>query len=134
MANGKVKWFNNAKGFGFILPDEGDGDLFAHYSSIQMDGYKTLKAGQDVEYDLLDGPKGRHATNIRAPAGAIIVEDPVAQPETQQVGELVDAPSEQTASTDSSREVSPTVEFPEETPVEVNEASSQPEIAHPETG
>jgi CspA family cold shock protein len=66
MAIGKVKWFNNAKGYGFILP-EGDGeDLFAHYSSIEMEGYRTLKAGQDVEYERLEGPKGFHAVNIRA--------------------------------------------------------------------
>ena len=66
MATGKVKWFNNAKGYGFILPEEGGEDLFAHYSSINMDGYKTLKAGQDVEFDVLEGPKGLHAVNIRA--------------------------------------------------------------------
>jgi cold shock protein len=65
MASGKVKWFNNAKGYGFILPEGGGDDLFVHYSSIEMDGYKTLKAGQDVEYDLLQGPKGNHAVNIR---------------------------------------------------------------------
>jgi cold shock protein len=67
MAAGKVKWFNNAKGYGFILPDGGGDDLFVHYSSIQMDGYKTLKAGQDVAFDLLEGPKGNHAVNIRVP-------------------------------------------------------------------
>ena len=66
MATGKVKWFNNAKGYGFILPEEGGEDLFAHYSSIEMDGYKTLKAGQDVEFDILEGPKGHHAVNIRS--------------------------------------------------------------------
>ncbi len=66
MATGKVKWFNNAKGYGFILPEAGGEDLFAHYSSIQMDGYKTLKAGQDVEFDILEGPKGYHAVNIRS--------------------------------------------------------------------
>ena len=66
MARGKVKWFNNAKGYGFILPDEGGDDLFVHYSSIQMEGYKTLKAGQDVTFDVLEGPKGFHATNIQA--------------------------------------------------------------------
>ena len=66
MATGKVKWFNNAKGYGFILPEEGGEDLFAHYSSIEMDGYKTLKAGQDVEFEMLEGPKGYHAVNIRA--------------------------------------------------------------------
>ena len=65
MAKGKVKWFNNAKGYGFVLPEDGDGDLFAHYSSIQMEGYKTLKAGQEVEFDILKGPKGQHAINIR---------------------------------------------------------------------
>lgn len=65
MATGKVKWFNNAKGYGFILPEGGGEDLFVHYSSIQMDGYKTLKAGQDVSFDMLAGPKGHHAVNIR---------------------------------------------------------------------
>ena len=66
MTTGKVKWFNNAKGYGFILPDSGESDLFVHYSSITMDGYKTLKAGQDVEFDMQEGPKGYHAVNIRA--------------------------------------------------------------------
>lgn len=70
MAIGTVKWFNNAKGYGFILPEGGGEDLFAHYSSIQMDGYKTLKAGQQVNYDLIQGPKGLHATNI-SPVGHI---------------------------------------------------------------
>jgi cold shock protein len=65
MATGKVKWFNNAKGYGFILPEHGEGDLFAHYSTIQMDGYKTLRAGQDVVFDVEAGPKGMHAVNIR---------------------------------------------------------------------
>ncbi len=65
MATGKVKWFNNAKGYGFILSDQGGEDLFAHFSSIQMEGYKTLKAGQSVAYDLVEGPKGNHAVNIR---------------------------------------------------------------------
>ena len=66
MSTGQVQWFNNAKGFGFILPDEGGGDLFAHYSAITMDGYKTLKAGQAVSFDIIEGPKGLHATNIVA--------------------------------------------------------------------
>ena len=70
MATGKVKWFNNAKGYGFILSEEGGEDLFAHYSSIEMDGYKTLKAGQQVDFDIMEGPKGQHAVNIRAGAGA----------------------------------------------------------------
>jgi CspA family cold shock protein len=64
MSTGQVKWFNNAKGFGFILPDEGGGDLFAHYSAITMEGYKTLKAGQAVCFDIIEGPKGLHAANI----------------------------------------------------------------------
>ena len=64
MSTGQVKWFNNAKGFGFILPDEGGDDLFAHYSAIGMEGYKTLKAGQQVSFDVIEGPKGLHAANI----------------------------------------------------------------------
>ncbi len=65
MAIGKVKWFNNAKGYGFILPEDGDEDLFVHYSAIMMDGYKTLKAGQSVAFDIVEGPKGLHAVNIQ---------------------------------------------------------------------
>lgn len=65
MATGKVKWFNNAKGYGFILPEGGGEDLFVHYSTIQMEGYKTLKAGQDVEFEVLEGPKGFHAVNVQ---------------------------------------------------------------------
>lgn len=64
MATGRVKWFNNAKGFGFICPDGGGDDIFAHYSTISMEGYRTLKAGQEVEYSLHEGPKGMHATEI----------------------------------------------------------------------
>lgn len=66
MPTGTVKWFNNAKGYGFILPDEGGDDLFAHYSAIEMDGYRTLKAGQQVSFDVVKGDKGLHATGIRA--------------------------------------------------------------------
>ncbi len=66
MTSGKVKWFNNAKGYGFINEDDKDDDLFAHYSAIQMDGYKTLKAGQPVSFDIIQGPKGLHAVNISA--------------------------------------------------------------------
>lgn len=65
MATGTVKWFNNAKGYGFVLPEAGGDDLFIHYSSIQMDGYKSLKAGQEVMYELQEGPKGMHAVDIR---------------------------------------------------------------------
>ena len=66
MQTGIVKWFNNAKGFGFILPEGGGADIFAHYSSVDMDGYKTLKAGQAVSYETINGPKGLHATSIHA--------------------------------------------------------------------
>jgi len=64
MPTGTVKWFNNAKGYGFILPEDDDSDVFAHYSAIEMDGYKTLKAGQRVDFELVDGDKGKHAANI----------------------------------------------------------------------
>ncbi|MGW7775301.1 cold shock domain-containing protein CspD [Pseudomonas machongensis] len=67
MASGKVKWFNNAKGYGFINEEGKTDDLFAHYSAIQMDGYKTLKAGQTVSFDIVQGPKGLHAVNISSP-------------------------------------------------------------------
>lgn len=65
MKKGKVKWFNNAKGYGFILADDSNEDLFAHYSTIQMDGYRTLKADQRVEFETKPGDKGTHAVNIR---------------------------------------------------------------------
>lgn len=64
MASGKVKWFNNAKGYGFVVEDGKSEDLFAHYSAIQMDGYKTLKAGQPVNFEIIQGPKGLHAVAI----------------------------------------------------------------------
>lgn len=66
MKSGKVKWFNNSKGYGFIRPDEGGEDLFVHFSYIEMDGYKTLKAGQAVSYEETPAGKGLHATNIRS--------------------------------------------------------------------
>lgn len=75
MSTGQVKWFNNAKGFGFILPDDGGDDLFAHYSAIGMDGYKTLKAGQLVTFDTIEGPKGLHAANIHTVNGAAPTSD-----------------------------------------------------------
>ena len=65
MPTGIVKWFNNAKGFGFILPDEGSEDVFAHYSAIEMEGFRTLKAGQKVSFEIQQGDKGLHAMNIR---------------------------------------------------------------------
>lgn len=66
MQTGTVKWFNNTKGYGFIMPDNGSGDIFAHYSAIDMDGYKTLKAGQSVQFEAEAGPKGLHACKIQA--------------------------------------------------------------------
>jgi len=66
MKTGKVKWFNNAKGYGFILADDSNEDLFAHYSTIQMDGYRTLKAGQSVQFETKPSDKGTHAINIQA--------------------------------------------------------------------
>ncbi|HLS84912.1 MAG TPA: cold-shock protein [Burkholderiales bacterium] len=65
MATGTVKWFNDSKGFGFITPDDGGKDLFAHHSSIDMPGFKTLKEAQKVQYEVADGPKGPAARNIR---------------------------------------------------------------------
>lgn len=69
MATGTVKWFNNQKGFGFICPEEGGEDIFAHFSAIVMEGYKCLKAGQTVFYEVNQGPKGLHAMNIREAGG-----------------------------------------------------------------
>ncbi len=66
MATGTVKWFNDAKGYGFITPDDGSEDLFAHVSAIQMQGVKTLKEGQKVSFDVTQGPKGKQASNIQA--------------------------------------------------------------------
>jgi CspA family cold shock protein len=66
MATGTVKWFNDAKGFGFITPDGGGEDLFAHFSAINMPGFKTLKEGQKVSFEVRDGEKGPAAANIKA--------------------------------------------------------------------
>ncbi len=65
MAFGSVKWFNDAKGFGFIEPESGGSDVFAHFSCIQMDGFRTLKQGARVSYELVQGPKGDQAQNIQ---------------------------------------------------------------------
>ncbi len=66
MATGTVKWFNDSKGFGFVTPDAGGEDLFAHFSAIQSSGFKTLKEGQKVSFDVTQGPKGQQASNIRS--------------------------------------------------------------------
>jgi cold shock protein len=65
MATGTVKWFNDSKGFGFITPEGGGEDLFAHFSAIQSQGFKTLSEGQRVTFDVVTGPKGKQASNIR---------------------------------------------------------------------
>lgn len=64
MATGTVKWFNDSKGYGFITQEDG-GDVFVHYSAIQSDGFKTLSEGQAVEFDVVKGPKGPNAANVR---------------------------------------------------------------------
>lgn len=66
MPTGVVKWFNDAKGFGFITPDDGGEDLFAHFSAINMGGFKSLKEGQKVSFEITDGKKGKQASNIQA--------------------------------------------------------------------
>ncbi|MDD5617853.1 MAG: cold-shock protein [Candidatus Omnitrophica bacterium] len=63
MARGKVKWFNSQKGYGFITPESGK-DVFVHYSAIQGDGYKSLEEGQEVEFEIENGPKGEQATKV----------------------------------------------------------------------
>ncbi|MGL4231374.1 MAG: cold-shock protein [Casimicrobium sp.] len=70
MTTGTVKWFNDAKGFGFIKPDDGTDDVFAHFSAIQMDGFRSLKEGQRVSFEVIAGPKGKQASNIQAPQAA----------------------------------------------------------------
>ena len=82
MATGTVKWFNDAKGFGFIEPEAGGEDVFAHFSAIQMEGFRTLKQGGRVRYELVQGPKGQLAQNIAA---------------IDATGELLAAPAEQSA-------------------------------------
>ncbi|MBT5389054.1 MAG: cold shock domain-containing protein [Porticoccaceae bacterium] len=74
VSKGTIKWFSNAKGFGFILPEDGEGDIFVHYSAINIQGYKTLKAGQLVAYETERGDKGLHAINI-------VPVDPAVEPE-----------------------------------------------------
>ncbi len=66
MATGTVKWFNDSKGFGFITPDDGSEDLFAHYSAINMNDFKSLKEGQKISFEVAQGAKGKQAANIQS--------------------------------------------------------------------
>lgn len=77
MPIGTVKWFNDAKGWGFIEPEQGGADVFAHFSAIEMDGFRSLKPGMRVQYDVSQGPKGDLAQNIR-PGDMLPVAEPVA--------------------------------------------------------
>ncbi len=83
MAIGTVKWFNDAKGFGFIEPEGGGDDVFAHFSAIQMDGFRTLKQGGLVSYEVVEGPKGQLAQNIcpqEAAPSSLVVAASAVQP------------------------------------------------------
>jgi CspA family cold shock protein len=71
MAIGTVQWFNNDIGIGFITPDNGSGELFSHFSAINMDGFKTLKEGQRIQFEVTQGPGGRQASNIRRPGHSV---------------------------------------------------------------
>ena len=79
MPIGTVKWFNDAKGFGFIEPEGGGDDVFAHFSAIQMDGFRTLKQGSRVRFEVVQGPKGQLAQNIASVDAALPLHEP-AQP------------------------------------------------------
>ena len=84
MPTGTVQWFNDAKGFGFIEPEEGGDDVFAHFSAIQMEGFRTLKQGGRVKFELVQGPKGQLAQNISpVESGALATAESSVRPETR---------------------------------------------------
>lgn len=85
MATGTVKWFSNAKGYGFISPDLGGGDVFAHFSAITMEGYRTLRRGQKVAFEVADGPKGLLASNITI-TGELPIEEQLQRPAGMALG------------------------------------------------
>jgi CspA family cold shock protein len=81
MATGTVKWFSDAKGFGFIEPEGGGSDVFAHFSAVQMEGFRTLRQGSRVSFELVPGPKGDSAQNIRPLVGSEAAAAAAASPE-----------------------------------------------------
>lgn len=101
MSTGQVKWFNNAKGFGFILPDDGGDDLFAHYSAIGMDGYKTLKAGQLVSFEAVEGPKGLHAANIKPLSDGAVKQERAPEQQADSAADTAESVEEPTATEES---------------------------------
>jgi len=74
MAKGTVKWFSNQKGYGFIKPDDSEKDVFVHFSAIEMEGYKSLREGMVVEFELTNGEKGEHATNVKVSSVSEVTE------------------------------------------------------------
>lgn len=122
MSTGQVKWFNNAKGFGFILPDDGGSDLFAHYSSIEMEGYKTLKAGQMVSFDIVEGPKGLHAANIIALDEADVPQQAEGDASNESAESEERAESEESAESDDAEESAATDNVAEVEDTEPNSA------------
>lgn len=83
MAQGTVKWFNDAKGFGFIEPDGGGADIFAHFSAVEMKGFKTLKQGSRVSFEITEGPKGQLAANIQPMDSAVQAHPPETEMDSQ---------------------------------------------------
>ena len=94
MQTGVVKWFNNAKGYGFVLSDDDGKDVFAHYSAVEMEGYRTLRAGQCVAFEAIEGPKGLHAVSIKILEDA---PDVSGQPGTETATDTAPAEAQQVA-------------------------------------